>query len=350
MPTLWPFRPRAEVIEALEWATDIVPSYEAEERYSLREVPLRSFSFGHVADRAMVNEAREIIRAGDGVLLVPEWPRQVIADASTGAPVALADGPALIWRGVDDVEVVEIVGGLFSAVAQPSLGVRVCPLLACRGYEVGIDRPAGKWAQLTLTAQTADGPDETDPTRYPVYLGESLVTDCPRVGADTTDESVRWEVEALDNGITLPADYRPSGVPDQRFALRWYVSGAEYSSVRAWLYSRRGRWLPFWLPSWGADLLRPERSGSVLFSDTYTEGEGHLVAVIGGIYYPRAIESATLDSSGRWQLALDAALPAGAITRAMYLRRVRLAADRVEVRHAAGQRKAIAVNCVGVPE
>jgi hypothetical protein len=70
---------------------------------------------------------------------------------------------------------------------------------------------------------------------------------------------------------------------------------------------------------------------------------------IGGTYYPREVVSA-VESSGVWAIQLNATIPSGTITRCMYLRRVRFAADRIEFRHAAAEAVAVAVQCVEVPE
>ena len=345
----WPFKPRAELIEACEWLTDVSQSYDTEERASLREIPLREFTLTHIAGEELQTQARTLARSVR-TILVPEWPRQIIGDAYEGASVPLPDGPVLVWRSETDYDQTEVYGGVMGTIARNSYGVRILPLLVCRitdGW--GNQRPAGKWAEMSLGVQTADGADDSDDSLYPLYDGLSLVTDRVVIGSGSATEGVTWSVESIDNGIALPVDVRESSFAEERYTVRWYKSRADYPALRAWIYSRRGRWLAFWLPSWVDDVQNPERVGGYILADTYRTDETRLAIVIGGTIYPREVLSATL-VSGRWQIQLDSAIPAGTIEKIMYLRRVRFNADRIEFRHAAAEGVSVAVQCVQVPE
>ena len=345
----WPFLPRSELIEACVWLTDISQSYDTEERASLREIPLREFALTHIAGEDLQTQARTLARRVR-TILVPEWPRQIIGDAYEGASVPLPDGPVLVWRSETDYDQTEVSGGVMGTIARNSYGVRILPLLVCRitdGW--GNNRPAGKWAEMSLGVQTADGADDSDASLYPTYDGLSLVTDRVVIGSGSATEGVTWSTESIDNGIALPVDVRESSFAEERYTVRWYKKRADYPALRAWIYSRRGRWLAFWLPSWVNDVQNPERVGGYILADTYRTEETRLAVLIGGTIYPREVLSATL-VSGRWQIQLDASIPAGTIEKIMYLRRVRFNADRIEFRHAAAEGVSVAVQCVQVPE
>jgi hypothetical protein len=345
----WPFLPRSELIEACVWLTDVSQSYDTEERASLREIPLREFALTHIATDLMQTQARTLARRVR-TILVPEWPRQVIGDAYDGASVPLPDGPVLVWRSETDYDQAVVTAGVMGQIARNSYGVRIMPLLVCRitdGW--GNQRPAGKWAEMSLGVQTADGADDSDASLYPTYDGLSLVTDRVVIGSGSASEGVTWGTESIDNGIALPVDVRDASFAEERYTVRWYKSRADYPALRAWIYSRRGRWLAFWLPSWVNDVQNPERVGGYILADTYRTEETRLGILIGGTIYPRKVMSATL-VSGRWQIQLDSAIPAGTIETIMYLRRVRFNADRIEFRHAAAEGVSVAVQCVQVPE
>lgn len=345
----WPFLPRSELIEACVWLTDVSQSYDTEERASLREIPLREFALTHIAGEDLQAQARTLARSTRGIL-VPEWPRQIIGDAYEGASVPLPDGPVLVWRSETDYDQAIVTDGVMGQIARNSYGVRILPLLACRITDGWTNlRPAGKWAGMSLGVQTADGEDESDASLYPLYDGLSLVTDRVVIGSGSATEGVTWSTESIDNGIALPVDVRESSFAEERYTARWYKKRADYPTLRAWIYSRRGRWLAFWLPSWANDVRNPERVGGYILADTYRPDETRLAILIGGTIYPRKVLSATL-VAGRWQIQIDSAIPAGVIEKIMYLRRVRFNADRVEFRHAAGEGVSVAVQCVQVPE
>ena len=85
---LWPFPPIDEVIEALEWKTDVLQAYAGEQRFRLRERPRRSWSFNHLFDDDGQSAARSIIRGADG-FYVPDWIRRIYSGSvSAGASVS----------------------------------------------------------------------------------------------------------------------------------------------------------------------------------------------------------------------------------------------------------------------
>lgn len=347
MPTVWPFRPRSELVEAVEWLTNILPAFDTEERLCLRDSPLREFTISHISTQPEQALAREIAR-GDGVLLLPEWSRQVVANAYPGAPVALPDGPVLIWQSITGWEQSTVSGGVLGAVATPLSSVRIMPLLTCRVTDAWRnDRPAGRLSEQGVTLQTADGDFSEDDTLYPIYTGHPFVTDCPVVGSSTANEGLSWENDTTDNGIALPDDVRASGWANETFTMRWYSRNV--ATLRKWIYSRRGRYLPFWLPSWADDMPDAVAAGASLQTSHYDPTERHVACIIDGSIHPRYVTDAAFDSgSGTWVLTLFSALPAGTLQRAMYLRLVRFNADRIEFRHAAAAGVSVAVQCVRV--
>lgn len=346
----WAFLPRSELIESCEWLTDVSQSYETESRAAIRETPIREFQLTHVVTADLQQYARKLARSAR-TILVPDWPRKIVADAYTGAPADLPDGPVLIWRSPTDYSQTTVSGGVLGDVDMPESDAVLLPLLACRLLDGWSNtRPAGQWAEMSLTVQTADGPDESDAGLYPLTLdGLPVVTDCPVVGSGSADEGVTFEFNTVDNGLGLPTDDLAGEFPAQRYTARWYKKGAAYEALRGWIYSRKGKYLPFWLPSWANDLPGAVKSGSGLSSPTFDDDEGALLIVIGGSYYPRTVVSA-VETAGVWAIQLNASIPDGTITRCMYLRRVRFSADRIEFRHAAAEAVAVAVQCVEVPE
>lgn len=344
---LWPFAPRSELIEAVEWRTDVVPAYDGEFRVSLRDEPLREFSMSHVGTPYGQQAARSAMRFG-GAVLLPEWPRQYIGAAHTGAAVPFPDGPALIWVSESEYEQVEVTGGVLGPVVYPKASARILPLLRCRtngGW--ANSRPAGKYSQMTLSLQTGDDPYAPASGRYSDYLGYPVVLDAKCIGAGAADEGTAWEYDTADNGIGLPEDFKAALRPEEKFTARWVAKADDYLSLRAWIYSRRGRYLPFWLPSWADDMGEASIVASTLTVERYSERETHVLMQSGSTWTPAEVTASVVVPGGVELTVSNAPLT---VDRVMYLRLVRFAADRVEFRHAAAEPVAVAIQCVRVSE
>ena len=343
---IWPFAPSSELIEACEWLTDVAPAYDGEVRVSLREQPLRDFAMTHAANSKAQAVARAIANEGGHVLL-PEWPAQYVGAAHSGASVSLPDGPVVVWADADNCEQTTVASGVLGTVVTARASARIVPLLSCRLSDSWSNsRSAGRWAVMQASFQTADGADVASSDLYPIFDGLPLVLNGDVVGAGSYNESSEWELDTTDNGIGLPDDVAARLRPSEQFGARWLARGADYRALRAWIYSRRGRYLPFWLPSWAADDVGAfSQVGTVVVVARYDPAETALLLFGGASPLPALISTATAVVGG-WQLTLSAT--PGAISRIMYLRRVRFNADRVEFRHAASEPVSVAVQCVRV--
>lgn len=344
MPTLWPFAPRSELIEAISWRTDVLRTKASEQRLCLRDIPRREFSLSHIASQADSALARQLMR-GDGDWLLPDWTQIRSAPAYTGAPVSLPDGPVVIWLDARTNEMTTVTSSTLGTVLTPRSVARIMPVLTARLIDAWQQsRPAGPWAEMSATFETALGPDLAAPL-YPQYAGHDFVNVRNVIGSAAFTESLQWPVETVDNDFGRPKDIRTRDLADVRYAMRWHsLTDAAAADVRSWIYSRRGRWKAFWLPSWAHDMRKLSGDGASLTVDQHDPHETHIAALIGGVLYPRRVASAPGTS-----LTLDSALPAGPVERLSYLRLVRFDADRVEFRHAAGAGVAVSVPCVEVP-
>ncbi len=97
MVNLWPFLPEAPIEEVLEWRTDVLASFAAEQRLALRAAPRESLTYAHRLDGPGLAQAAELARLGVGAdWLVPLWamvqrPGVDLAAGDTTIPLATAE-------------------------------------------------------------------------------------------------------------------------------------------------------------------------------------------------------------------------------------------------------------------
>ena len=63
-PRLWPFAASGEIIEVLEWNTNVLTSRAGEQRIALRTLPREIVTLTHRVDALGLAKASELTRAG----------------------------------------------------------------------------------------------------------------------------------------------------------------------------------------------------------------------------------------------------------------------------------------------
>ena len=356
--TVWPFPPRSEFIESLSWKTDVLRTKTSEQRICLRKVPRREYKHEHVADEADVALARNLVRKGTWYFS-PDWPQAVrVASLAAGSNVTIpADLTgvelgqyALIWKSPREWEQVEIIAGKIAEIAVSWTDARIIPVRRARPLDgLSIQRPAGRWATMSMTLEGADGSDLGAAIRYPQYRGHDVIDERNAVGSGSFTEGVAWDTDLVDNGFAEPYVSRVRDYPDVTFMMRWLArTPAEIASIRGWIYSRKGRQKSFWLPSWARDLnITNSATAGVLIVAEYDPDESDIAISTGGVLSFFRITGAT-QITGGWSLTIDGVQPA-VIDRAMYLRHVRFNADRIEMRYTSGAGVEVSVPCIEVP-
>lgn len=347
----WPFLPNSQLIDVCEWRTDIIKTQTTEQRICTREMPRRSFVVTSVLTHWQVEIARAIARRATS-WLVPDWIGMYRMDAAvTGAPCTLPDGKAMLIAANADYEVVDVASGALGTVSGDWRDVRIVPLVAGRvtgAFEFS-KRPGGYASCVANFEMVAPRTVQYDDSLYPKYQGLSVVTDCNRVGSGTSSDGILWPENVIDNALGRPAVIRTRQYANVAFSQRWHEFESDrIAAVRAWAFSRRGSWLPFWLPG-GGDLRVTASAGLTLEVAHHTPGETLVWLRAGEAGVVRRIAAASKIASG-WSLTLDGTTAIGKITDASYLRKVRFDADRLELQYAAGAGMSLEVPCVEVKE
>ena len=379
--SLWPFMPVGEVVEVLEWRTDVLRARTSEQRFRLRERPRRTWNFAHLFDAEGQAAARAILRGG-AACQVPDWIKAVYAGpVSAGASVSItmttaglglaAGASVVLWNGIRDFEVCEIesvaAGALvlaFVATARNATIYRVDQAHAA--VELSISRPAGPLQRGTISFE-APAVDTYTASAYAQYRGHDVLPLVPRVGSGALAEDFAWPIERFDNetGLVDTAAWRD--LPDDRFMMRWHVfTAAEIAALRAWIASRYGRWLAFWRSTWQADLVAAADITAIattlrVFAPSGATSLGRSafdleIQTAAGAFLRRVTAvSAGPAVSGRptFDLTIDSALGSAITTvqfsRISYLRCARFNADRIELLHRPGEGLAVSVPCIEVP-
>lgn len=379
--SLWPFMPVGEVVEVLEWRTDVLRARTSEQRFRLRERPRRTWNFAHLFDAEGQAAARAILRGGSACQ-VPDWIRSVyVGPVSAGSSVSItmttaglglaAGASVVLWNGLLDNEVCTIQSVAptalvlaFVASARNATIYRVDAAHAA--VDLAISRPAGPLQQADIVFESP-AVDVYCATTYAQYRGHDVLPVVPRVGSGALDEGLTWPREKFDNETGLIATPAQRDLPDDRFMMRWHVfTQPEIAALRAWIASRYGRWLAFWQSTWQNDLTVAADIGAAattlrVFAPAGASSLGRSafdleISAPSALLYRRVTAvSAGPTVSGRptFDLTLDTALgsavPAAAFGRISYLRCARFAADRLELLHRPGEGLAVSVPCIEVP-
>lgn len=368
MPELWPFPAAQEIIEVLEWRTDVLQSQAGEQRIALRSRPREIVTFQHRCDALGMARASELVRAGFvGNWRVPLWHMAVqptadvvqaateISIDTTVADFRAADGVAVAVDGreasiaeiaaveADRLILVEPLGAQLPAAIVAALRVSIAPVRAgILSGPVEIARRRQNDGLVTATFLLRDAPDLSAPV-MPTYLGRPVQTN-PSLTRSPITASLRRAVEYVDNGFG-PVVVEPlRDLFERGEAITLKAQGAvERWELHRWLWSLRGRQTSFWLPTWGRELqLRAAMtSGSTLMRVApVTELAGYvgraiLLEMPSGFRF-RTINAAVADGADH-RLTLSSSLGELVVigTKVHFLTLVRSDADRIEIRHGA---------------
>jgi len=359
---LWPFCPRIEFTEALTWRSDVLQTWSAEQRIRLTNAPRQSLGYSHALTHRQYERAQLLMgNGGASSWDLPMWAERQRVTVSAGAGSVSVDttasdyragGKALLWASDEDCELVTIdtVGAssltLSGTTAAAYSNALICPVRTayCLG---GLDasRRPGPIIEVQTEWTVYDGKDLADSGLYGSYRSHPLVTDCPRIGDGSFDESVAVLTMVVDNGISPPCVSAARSLADRSLGMGWMPTTlAELWDLRCWLHSIRGRQKGFWLPSYTNGITL---AASIAPADTTLTiraigldgaaetGDLMILTTSGAQHCLRYTSVSTAGANEVLTLSAAAGitLTPAAVERICPLRFVRLAQDRVEFAH-----------------
>jgi len=376
---LWPFMPQTKHKEMLEWRTDILPSFNNEQRLALRPAPRQSFTHEFQLDTYQFSRAKAIATQwAHRVYGIPVWSELTrVGPLSVGATEILVDttgdyrqdGLIIIWESDTDNEAVEIGAVLADRVQLKApleksyQNAYVAPLRFARTFDgVQFRRSNHDLTTASATFQVTENKDLGAAVGYPQYRGKDVLVD-PTILVGDINERISRATDEFDNGSgPIVVDIKNNWVNSTKAITFDVLTRAERWVARKWIHSRRGRQKGFWLPTWNPDLI--------LLEDVPPTGASLTVRPIGyPLYYGvkdimvqlkngtqifARVLSGSVASNGYEVLALETAAATGFTVAEVdficFMSHVRFNSDRVEIRHDYAGRAVTTIPVVETPE
>lgn len=358
-----------EVVESYEWLTDILTAYGGvEQAIGLREVPRRGLAYSLTTmDRHAGNRLETLLLGWQSRLFaVPVWTdcQALAADLALGSLAIpcetsgyeyAADGLAVLWRGHEEYEAVEIesVGASSLTLKAATLalwpaGTKILPVRLGRlpGAQ-NLKRETGHHFSGRVEFRFDDHPGWPAADVGDTYLGYRVYPLKPNWAGDIDVEHLRKLAELdYDTGLNWIND--ESGMASIVKRWNWmHKTRAEIVAFRSWLAARNGRQSRFWSETQGddMDLAAPIGSTDTSFQirnigyQRYLNGRGdrrHIaIRTLAGAVYYRQITGATEDSATLETLAIDSALGAlvspADIASIRFMHLTRLESDSIDI-------------------
>jgi hypothetical protein len=368
--TPWFYRPDGQVLERLEWLTDVLQSFDAgEQRIRLRGTPRRFFELGITVEGQERRTAENALHDwGARAWALPVWmdSLRLGADLAAGATAIAIDTTTRDYR----------VEGLVGLMIDP-LHFEVAQIDAVTDSSITLAAPlANDWPAhetVIFPVRAARMPDEqrlrrfTGDAAYGRFRFECTeVNDWPAASEvaglyrtfPVLGQAPNW-TEDVDQGYlrklarfdpqvgSFYVDEAGSG-PILLQSHRWLLDGrAEIDAFRRWLYARKGRLSAFWLPTFAQDFvvvasigptaltIDVEHCGYTLLIDEDVNRRDIRIELNDGTVFYRRITASVEVSAAVERLSIDADLdqlvePAQ-IRSVSYMALVRLEADAAEI-------------------
>lgn len=375
---IWPFGPLDSMPERIEFKTDVIRPYSAEQRIGLLRCPRRRFNHEYLLSAEAYERARAMMRGRQPADFdLPDWTNVQAVSVSAGAssiafdntyPTLTEADRVILWQSDAVYEELDVSAGDASGL---TLGTNVAgnypsgllmPLLTCystEGLSVArsfrLTRPGqAEWVHYVAT-------DIADDSLFGTYRGDLLITQYVQIGSDSRNEETRREFETVDNGLGLPFFDTTTSEADQTFLMAWQPhTRQECWELRQKLYALRGRKNAFWLPDWNNGMALASSAGNGAtsisvrdFGFTAGYGTGDLfILLTNGTVITRQI-TGSVDAGATETLTISPGLPQAVapadVSVICLLHRVRLARDQIELVHRVGYGPKVVVSAQQVP-
>ncbi len=368
---VWPFVPQTEHSEELEWLTDILPSYNNEQRLALRTAPRQSFTYQFHLEPQQFSRAKAMAtRWGHRVYGVPVWTEATRVGPLNAAVTEIFLDTAhadyrendiiLVWQ--DDVNFLAVENlGIYADKIALKLPLQrgfdnsyVMPLRFARTPQ-GINFKRGSVDIVTAsgTFLVTENRDLASRSSYPQYRGKDVLVD-RSVLLGSLSERIHRSIETFDNGSgQVAVDPRRSYATHAQTITFDPLDRAHRWQTREWLHTRRGRQKGFWLPSWNNDLI--------IVQNVSAEDVGITIRPVGyPVYYTvrdimvclndgtdlfNRVLSGSVAPDGNEVLSLEGPFGrdffAHEVTFVCFMSHVRLNADRLSLKHSFAGRMSV---------
>lgn len=376
---VWPFAPQPRFKEALEWKTDVIQTFNREQRIALRQAPRQSLNHEFQLTPRQLSRAKAMATAWTHRTFgVPIWAEATHVGALSLNALSIAletanadyrtDGTILIWQDDENFLAVEntTVGagsiGLKLALSVAFTDAWVMPLRTAMAVSgVAFSRGASNISSAKVQFVVSDNKNLEAVGSWPSYKNAPVLTD-PSVLVGSFDDKIVRGVTVFDNGSGAFLVEADRAYADRNETLSFSRNGkADIWTLRQLLHYLKGKQKSFWTLSWNEDL--------VLLNDIATSDATISVQEIGypqfytitdiaivmknGTFYFNRITSGGQDPGGYDVLVLEANYPTAIlradVDRVCFMRRVRLDSDVLELTHDYGEWVNLSTSATEVP-
>lgn len=354
-----PYPVRDGATEALEFFTDVAPSYtnQVEERAQMRAIPRQYFQYAHDASFDYMQEIYNAVRANiRGDWLIPIWFEAQAVTAALGQQLFAVDtllhdlranSHAVIFKSICEWQVVEIA----SIAAASITTVEECAL---QGRAYVIPLRVGKLAGNVNASPT--GYNNKFELQYYVQDVLEGLTETVTQYNGKDFYSVPYLMQGAGSVQIVQAeqqsDFSVGGIFSEtpwlfsQYTKEYRFEGqgaSEYRALKNWFYRRGGRFREFYSPSFESNLqnISTGTVGSTFrFKDEgYTDNLFSNIKRVGfrlanGTWQVRTVTGAANLGGGESQISLNSPLnvPAKDIELASFVSLNRLDTDRIDIR------------------
>lgn len=274
---VFPFRPnwKRPLTERLEWLTDVMTAYDGgEQRTGLRKYPRRYFEFETLVHGKEHQQFRAILwNWVSNVFLLPVWTDGVSIDdpVSVGDVLINVDttqsdfvlnGKALLFSNEQTYELITLIAVTDTSVtAKETLtqnwpaGSLLYPIRPARLLDkTSVGRHTPEIAYTVLRWLVDEDSIETGADLAATHRGYPVQEIRPNWGRDITDDYQR-KMSVFDVGTLRPVVRDESNITTLVQKMAWLKKNkTEMKTLRNYLYARKGKLTPVWIPTWNRDI------------------------------------------------------------------------------------------------
>jgi hypothetical protein len=272
---------REPVVENLEWLTDVLTSYnDREQRLMLRQDPRRAMRYLYTFEsQNKVNLFQGLLWGWQQrVFAVPVWTdwQYLSQNISIGTTIInvntllrdfAVSNLVLLWRDYLTWEIVEIKSLTSSQIVLKQATIytwttqdRIIPIRLSRlSKSIQIARPTATLAEATLSFSyevgSAVDANRLGTSAWLQYQGLDVLTLPPNVADGDPDETYERDFDTVDHdkGAWFINDHSDGPMVSRPY--KWLLkSRQEIMNFLAFLEVRKGKAIPFWMPTWSKDL------------------------------------------------------------------------------------------------
>lgn len=373
---LFPYKPRNGLTERLEWKTDVLQAYTGEQRIALRHAARTTYSYDYLLDAREFAMAKNLTEGwGARTYAVPVWMEGSDVSVNAGSLFVLLDTQFADYRdkstivifgdeGRSEVATIDQVLAdrlIFSLPFPSTIAGRIYPVRFARLLAgINFDREPTHINTTAVFSVEDNAAVEADPKMIE-YAGLPVITDC-QVMRNPITERIYQSVTILDNGSgPIAVEENLGYISKLRTLSQLRISREQRWRLRAFLSNIKGKRGAFWLPTFNADLVAvaPINSGqSALIVANVNFGlyvaKGYLLIRLktGQMLFRKVIGVIGVPEGE--QIATDEVFPTtlfpSDIDKIMFVEKVRLDTDVIELRYPALQLAEFSAAVKEVPE